>query len=46
MVRPRNTIRILPAIDETTATALNGLQRRIIRRRQLNLPDLFPDHPG
>jgi hypothetical protein len=46
VVRPRSTIRILPAIDETTAITLNGLQRRIIRRRQLNLPDLFPDHPG
>jgi hypothetical protein len=45
-VRPRSTIRILPAIDETIAITLNGLQRGIIRRRQLNLTDLFPDHPG
>jgi hypothetical protein len=45
-VRLRSTIRILPAINETIAITLNGLQRRIIRRRQLNLPDLFPDHPG
>jgi hypothetical protein len=46
VAQPRRCIRTLTAIDETTATILNGLQRRIIRRRQLNLPDLFPDHPG
>jgi hypothetical protein len=37
VVRPRNTIRTLPAIEKTSVTTLNGLQRRIIHRRQLNL---------
>jgi hypothetical protein len=36
----------LQTVSEDTELTLNGTQRRLIRRRQLNIPDLFPDHPG
>jgi hypothetical protein len=36
----------LQTVAEDNELIMNALQRRLIRRRQLNLPDLFPDHPG
>jgi hypothetical protein len=36
----------LQTVSEDTELILNGTQQPRIRRRQLNIPDLFPDHPG
>jgi endonuclease/exonuclease/phosphatase family metal-dependent hydrolase len=36
----------LSTVPEEAATTLNAGQRRTIRRRQLNLFDFYPDHPG
>jgi hypothetical protein len=45
---PRTSIRqqALQTVAEDNALILNAPLRHIIRRRQLNIPDLFPDHPG
>jgi hypothetical protein len=36
----------LSTISEDTELTTNAPLRRFMRRRQLNIPDLFPDHPG
>jgi hypothetical protein len=36
----------LPNIDEDQELVTNTVQRRQLRRRAMNIPDLYPDHPG
>jgi hypothetical protein len=36
----------LPRIDETQELVTNTVQRRQLSRRSMNIPDLYPDHPG
>jgi exonuclease III len=37
---------VLPTVAEDTTLISSAVQRRQLRRRALNIPDLFPDHPG
>lgn len=37
---------ILPIINEDTTLTTTSIQRRQLRRRLLNTPGLYPDHPG
>jgi hypothetical protein len=37
---------VLPCIDETQELVTNIIQRRQLQRQALNIPDLYPDHPG
>jgi hypothetical protein len=36
----------LPNIDENQELVTNAVQRRQLRMRAMNIPDLYPDHPG
>jgi hypothetical protein len=46
LTRPSSRNIALLTVSEDTELTLTAPQRRLIRRRQLNIPDLFPDHPG
>jgi hypothetical protein len=35
-----------PRIDENQELVTNTAQRRQLNRRSVNIPDLYPDHPG
>jgi hypothetical protein len=37
---------VLPTVAEDTSLISSAVQRCQLRRRALNIPDLFPDHPG
>jgi hypothetical protein len=46
LVRPSTQNQALLTVSEDAELTMNAPQRRLIWRRQLNIPDLFPDHPG